>query len=202
MPTASRGRFGDESLSGTRTVSEQPATVRRAAAADVDALAGILGHAFNATYRGVVPDTVLDEWIDAGPASWRAAFEQRTSDSPTRAWVVEREGAVLGYATTSPARSNWLVPPEGSGELTNLYLDPDAIGIGLGRLLYEHAVADLHERGFNPLLVWAFRDNPLAARFYAKMGLTMDVAEQSWVLGGVACPIVRFRGDWPADEPT
>jgi len=175
------------------------AIVRSAGPADVEALAGISGRALNATYRGVVPDVVLDEWIEGGPTSWRAAFENRASDSPNRAWVAERDGSVLGYATTVPARSHWLPPPDGAGELTNLYLDPDAIGTGLGRLLYEHAVTDLRQRGFDPLLVWAFRDNPLAGRFYERMGLTMDVAEHSWVLGDVPCPIVRFRGDWPAD---
>jgi GNAT superfamily N-acetyltransferase len=177
------------------------AIVRLASPTDADALAGISGRAFDATYRGVVPDPVLDEWIESGPTNWRAAFENRAPDSPARVWVAERDGAALGYATTSPARSNWLVPPDGAGELTNLYLDPDVIGTGLGRQLYEHSVVDLCKRGFNPLLVWAFRDNPLAARFYQKAGLTMDVAEHFWVLGDVPCPIVRFRRDWPADAP-
>ncbi|CAN5546262.1 GNAT family N-acetyltransferase [soil metagenome] len=177
------------------------AVVRSAGPADVEALAGISGRALNATYRGVVPDVVLDEWIEGGPTSWRVVFENRASDSPNRAWVAERDGSVLGYATTVPARSHWLPPPDGAGELTNLYLDPDAIGTGLGRLLYEHAATDLRQRGFDPLLVWAFRDNPLATRFYERMGLTMDVAEHSWVLGDVPCPIVRFRRDWPTDGP-
>ncbi len=175
--------------------------VRHASASDSDALAGITSRAYDATYRGIVPDAVLDEWIATAGASWHAAFENQAPDSPARLWVAEREGAVLGYATTSPARSNWLASPDGAGELTNLYLDPDSIGTGVGRLLYDHAVADLQARGFNPLLVWAFRDNPRAARFYEKMGLTLDVADHSWVLGDVPCPIVRFRLDWPADEP-
>lgn len=177
------------------------AIVRLASPTDADALAGISGRAFDATYRGVVPDPVLDEWIESGPTNWRAAFENRAPDSPARVWVAERDGAALGYATTSPARSNWLVPPDGAGELTNLYLDPDVIGTGLGRQLYEHSVVDLRKRGFNPLVVWAFRDNPLAASFYQKAGLTMDVAEHFWILGDVPCPIVRFRRDWPVDEP-
>ena len=94
--------------------------VRLAASTDAEVLGEISGRAFEATYRGIVPDVVLDEWIETGAASWHAAFENRAPDSPSRAWVAERDGSVIGYATTSPAQSNWLPPPDGAGELTNL----------------------------------------------------------------------------------
>ncbi|HEX7173156.1 MAG TPA: GNAT family N-acetyltransferase [Candidatus Limnocylindria bacterium] len=175
------------------------AAIRSATAADADALGAISGRAWQATYRGIVPDPVLDEWIETAPANWRAAISGREPDSPARIWVAERDGAVVGYATTSPARDTWLPPPDGAGELTNLYLDPDVIGSGVGRPLYEHAVADLHERGYHPLVVWAFRDNRRARDFYERMGLAVDVPDAQWVLGDVPCPIVRFRLDWPAE---
>lgn len=118
-----------------------------------------------------------------------------------RAWsVVESGGVVLGYLTTSPARDEWLTPPDGAGEVTNLYLEPDAIGSGVGRRVYEHAVGDLRARGFNPLVSWAFRDSQRARRFDVGRGLAVD-AETDWVLGGVPCPILRFRLDWPAVAP-
>ena len=172
-----------------------PAAVRHATPADADTLGAIGERAWRATYPGIVPDSVLDEWIEGAPASWHQAFENRAPDSPWRAWLAERDGSIVGYATTTPAKSEWLPPPGGAGEITNLYLDPAAIGTGVGRLLYEHAVADLRERGFDPLVVWAFRDNLRAIGFYERMGLTIDVPDHDWVLGGVPCPIVRFRGD-------
>ncbi len=174
-----------------------PVIVRRATLADADTLAGISRRAFSATYRRVVPDAVLDEWIETAAANWLQALEDRSPDSPARAWVAERHGAVIGYGTTSPARSNWLAPPAGAGELTNLYLDPDVIGTGVGRMLYEHDVDDLRQRGFDPLVVWAFGENSLARSFYERMGLAIDIAAYHWVLNEVPCPIVRFRRDWP-----
>lgn len=174
--------------------------VRLAALADVEALGAISARAFEATYRGMIPDLVLDEWIGGAAAAWQEALEGRAPDSPSRAWVAERHGSVIGYATTSPARANWLPPPDGAGELTNLYLDPVAIGTGVGPSLYEHAVADLRARGFDPLLVWAFRDNARARRFYEGRGLTIDIADHAWMLADVPCPIVRFRGTLAAFE--
>jgi ribosomal protein S18 acetylase RimI-like enzyme len=174
---------------------DDPITIRAADPGDAAALAGIDRRSWTITYRDIVPDAVLREWIEESPTTWHSLLVELPPDGPRRVWVGERHHQVMGYATTSPAKSWWLEPPEGAGELTNLYLDPDAIGTGLGRLLYEHAMADLQTRGFDPLLVWAFRDNPLARRFYDRMGLTVDVPDHAWVLGDVPCPIVRYRLD-------
>ena len=172
-----------------------PASLRFARSSDADALGDISARSWEATYRGMIPDAALDEWIGSAHAAWREAFQQHQADSPARAWVAERDRDIVGYATTAPARANWLPPPDGAGELTNLYLDPAVIGTGVGRLLYEHAVGDLRARGFDPLVVWAFRDNHRARRFYEARGLTIDVSDHAWILADVPCPIVRFRGD-------
>jgi GNAT superfamily N-acetyltransferase len=173
-----------------------PITVRAARFTDVEALGGVTARAYAAAYPGIVPDPVLAEWIAHAPDMWTRWRDAVTADPerPSRAWVAERDGQVLGYATTSPATDEYLPPPAGAGELTNLYLDPAAIGSGVGRALFEHAIADLAVRGFDPLVVWAFRDNPKARRFYPAMGLVIDIPDHDWMLGGVACPIVRFTG--------
>lgn len=183
-------------------VGSPPVTVRMASPGDVEALAGVTARAYAAAYPGIVPVAVLDEWIAHAPdmwTRWRDAQAERGPDHPSRAWVAERDDSILGYATTSPATPEYLPPPDGAGELTNLYLDPAAIGTGVGRLLYDRSVADLFERGFDPLVVWAFRDNPKARQFYPRMGLTLDIPDHDWVLGGVPCPIVRFIGHRPSD---
>jgi GNAT superfamily N-acetyltransferase len=175
-------------------------TIRLAAPADIEVVGGISERAWRATYPGIVPDAVLEEWIEGARDSWHAAFASGAQDRGWRPWVADRDGTVLGFATTSPAKSEWLPPPEGAGELTNLYIEPDAIGTGVGRLLYDHAVADLAARGFDPLVVWAFRENARALGFYKRMGLVIDVPDHDWVLGGIPCPIVRFRGALAAPD--
>jgi GNAT superfamily N-acetyltransferase len=174
-------------------------TIRPATVEDATVLGGIAGRAWNLTYRGIVPDPVLDEWIATAADNWLRTLQHPPAHGEWRPWVADRDDAVVGYLTTTPATDEWLPPPQGAGEVTNLYLEPDAIGTGVGRRLYEHGVADLRERGFNPLVIWAFRDNPRARRFYEGMGLTID-AETDWVLGGVPCPIVRYRLDWPVGK--
>lgn len=177
------------------------AIIRRASRADGDAIARVSAASWAATYPGIVPEPVLTEWITGAPASWREALERVEGEPETRVWVAERDGRVVGYATTAPGKDWWLPPPDGAGELTNLYLDPDEIGTGLGSRLYDHAVDDLRTRGFTPFVVWAFRENERAVRFYQGKALAIDVADHDWVLGDVPCKIVRFRVDWPTTSP-
>src|ERR687895_288087 len=125
-------------------------TIRLATADDVDALARISQRAYAATYPEIVPAEALTEWIEQAPTTWRTAFEHQGSDSAWRPWVAERRGLIVGYATTSPGKDWWLPPPDGAGELTNLYLDPHVIGTGVGSLLYDHAVADLERAPIGP----------------------------------------------------
>src|SRR5688500_4360438 len=184
-------------------MADTAVTIRLATPNDVEALGGVTARAYAAAYPGIVPPPVLDEWIAHGPdmwTRWRDAQAERGPDHPSRAWVAERDGAIVGYAPTTAATSAYLPPPEGAGELTNLYLDPAAIGTGVGRSLYEHAVRYVFARGFDPLVVWAFRDNPKARRFYPRLGLTLDIPDHDWVLGGVPCPVVRFIRHRPPER--
>jgi GNAT superfamily N-acetyltransferase len=175
-----------------------PATVRPATAVDAEAMGGVAVRSWEATYRGMLPDAVLDEWQATVTDGWVAAFANQPPDTPWRPWVAERDGRVVGYATTTPAKDFFLPPPDGAGELTNLYLDPAVIGTGVGHVLYRVAIDDLWARDFDPLVVWAFRDNVRAVAFYERMGCVVDVADHVWELGGVACPIVRLVDHRPA----
>ena len=44
--------------------------IRLARPADADAIARVSASAWAATYPGIVPDPVLEEWISRAPANW------------------------------------------------------------------------------------------------------------------------------------
>ncbi len=74
-------------------------------------------------------------------------------------WVLEHDGEPLGFSRVSGA------PPE--GELADLWLDPSAIGAGLGRRLLAHALAKAGDAGFQSLLI---ESDPNAEGFYEALG--------------------------------
>jgi ribosomal protein S18 acetylase RimI-like enzyme len=180
-------------------VTGQP-RIRLAEPADAEALGTIEAASYLATYRGIMPDSVLarvspERMIER----LRPRLEAAASGPPDelhRMWVIQDDvGAVRGYATTEPATDQFLPPPPGAGELESLYLDPAAIGQGFGHALLAHATADLRAHDFDPLVLWAFEQNQRARRFYERAGWVLDVAGEHWLLDEVPCPIVRYRLD-------
>jgi GNAT superfamily N-acetyltransferase len=74
-------------------------------------------------------------------------------------WVLELDGELTGlYHIVGRA-------PE--GELADLWLEPTAIGRGLGRTLFEHALETAATLGFETLLI---ESDPNAIGFYLTMG--------------------------------
>ncbi len=74
-------------------------------------------------------------------------------------WVLEHDGEPVGFSRVTGA------PPE--GELADLWLDPSAIGTGLGRRLAGHALAKASDAGFQTLLI---ESDPNAEGFYEALG--------------------------------
>ena len=118
---------------------------------------------------------------------------ERTADGPRRTWVITAAGVVRGFAMTCPARDDSAPPPEGAGEVAAIYVDPAITGHGLGGALFEHAVRDLSERGFDPVVVWVFEANPRARRFYEAAGFRADGARFDIDFDGEIVPEVRYR---------
>lgn len=78
---------------------------------------------------------------------------------------------------------------EAEAELTDLWIDPGAIGRGLGRALWEDAVATARARGCRTLLV---QSDPHAAGFYRAMGARPDGTKDSTVIPGLVLPLLRL----------
>ena len=169
--------------------------IRAAKVDDAPSIAEIMVASFLATYRGIMPDSVLARQdVAKRRAAWQAQLSKADPTDPVRVWVVEVGGIVAGYAVTVPASSEFLPPPAGAGELDSLYLHPDHVGRGLGRSLLRHATDDLWDRGFGPLVLWAFQANDRARRLYESAGWVHD-ADHHWVLDDVPVAIVRYRLD-------
>lgn len=82
--------------------------------------------------------------------------------------LLEEDGRVVGFYV--------LREIEESMELSRFMLEPDRIGMGFGRLLWEHAVKTAAELG-----AWTMTidSDPNAEGFYLRMG-AQRVAEHDW----------------------
>lgn len=169
-------------------------TVRLARPDDAEAIADAHVRGWLTTYRGLVPDSVLDGLsVERRTTFWRDTIEAETStETPARTWVVEEDGQVRGFASTGEIRDQ---PDglEGAGEVFAIYLAPEAGGRGLGRALFGHVVDDLRDRGFEPVVVWVFEANANTRRFYEAAGFSVDGARQPVDFGKASLPEIRYR---------
>ena len=162
------------------------AEIRRATAADAAAIARIQVHGHEWAYRDLLPPHPLptDERIAERTRAWPS---QLAADSSRRSFVAERDGAAIGFVTCGPAADPTLAD---CGEVFALYLEPAVVGSGVGRALFEHAVADLQARGFDIAVLWVLESNERARRFYERAGWTPDGAHKDTERNGhVRCEI-------------
>ena len=106
-----------------------------------------------------------------------------TGDDIARGRIVVAEiaGAVVGFSSVDGT------PP--AGELGNLWITPVRIGGGLGRLLWQHAMATAAAAGFTQLDIGA---EPNAEGFYRKMGARRIGTEPSGSIPGRVLPLMRI----------
>ena len=173
--------------------------VRRANVEDAAAIARVHVRAWQAGYRGQMPDEFLDALsVDKRTDVWtdclgRGGGEGRCVDASgdtSIALVLEDEGEVVGVATIGDARRS---PGQELGELWMINLAPEAWRRGLGRLLLETATAELRSAGYREAVLWVLDTNRRARDFYEKAGWSPDGAEHSDDSRGFRVREVRYR---------
>jgi GNAT superfamily N-acetyltransferase len=164
--------------------------VRPARSQDAEAIASAHVRSWQAAYRGIVPDAMLDSLsIDRRASWWRGELTEMAP--PTACWVAERSGRVVGFASIGAARHDSASP--GVGELFAIYLEPEAWSLGLGRALMDEARAGLRGSGFRAAILWVLADNTRGRRFYERAGWRPDGATMDWETSGTTLLEVRYR---------
>src|SRR5829696_6955861 len=139
-------------------------TVRPATAADAPAMGRLVVRAWQAAYRGQMPDDYLGGLrAEDRAAYWDGAL--RREDRRGVILVAERDGEVVGFAAAGPSPD-----PQGAGELYAINIDPDHWGGGAGRALLGAAQAELDRMGFAESVLWVLPGNARARRFYERSG--------------------------------
>ncbi len=158
--------------------------------ADLETVCELHVRAWQAAYRGIVPQAFLDAMDPAEQA------RRRRGRGLSGQHVAETGGEIVGWASIGPYRfEEGDEPGPDCGEITAIYARPDAVGTGVGRALVAYALAELDRAELRPVLLWAFAGNARARRFYEKAGFHLDGATHDYEVGGATLPEVRYRYD-------
>jgi ribosomal protein S18 acetylase RimI-like enzyme len=168
--------------------------VRPATVADAPAMGRLHVRAWQAAYRGEMPDDYLDGLrAEDRAAGWERALGVEREG--VAVLVAEQGGEVVGFANVGPAQD-----PEGAGELYAINVDPGHWGTGAGRALLQAAQAELARLGFEETVLWVLPANARARRFYEIAGWVADGASRTTEVLGAVVPEVRYRRRSTSEE--
>jgi len=148
--------------------------LRSATVADAHGLAVVHVRSWQAAYRGLIPQDVLDGLsIAEREANWARIVAETPRGSQT---LVALDGdRLVGWASHGDARDADAV---GTGELWGIYVHPDAWSTGVGHLLLEAVEEALRTAGHATAYLWALEGNERAAAFYERHGWASDGGEK------------------------
>jgi GNAT superfamily N-acetyltransferase len=156
--------------------------VRRGAPEDAAGIARIHVRTWQAAYRGLVPDDVLDGLsVAQREVAWRKMLGD--PDGSTITFVAEREGHVVGFcALAAPSRDEDAL--ERTAEVGAIYVDPSTWRKGVGRALMDAALDELRVGHWSAVSLWVLAENTAARAFHAHYGFQPDGAELLHELSG------------------
>lgn len=126
-------------------------------------------------YKGIIPQDFLDS-IPEG--RWASSL-----DDDGRYNLVLTDGDKI-VGTTCFCRSRWEKLPD-HGEIVSLYLLPEYVGKGYGKMLLKRVIKELRGLGFNDILLWTLDKNRHARIFYEMNGFRFGCISQDEDIGGI-----------------
>jgi ribosomal protein S18 acetylase RimI-like enzyme len=162
---------------------------------DVEALGEVHVAAWQAAYRGLIPDAYLDGlWAEDRAAWWVEVLSRPQRDADVLQ-VAAIDGRVRGFVVAGPARDDDVAE---HGEVFSLNVHPEAWCSGVGSALLTVAQTGLAEAGFEHAVLWVVPGNMRARRFYEHAGWSEDNARRDEQVHGVSVEEVRYRRTLPA----
>ena len=167
-------------------------TIRPAVPNDAQAVARIRVLGWRFAYQGLISQDYLDSlsiaedtermcgYLSQLPQNLppnNLASVQGPNDAEKRSFMLAvRDDVVLGFCHFSAAPNNAdrveRATPGGTmnGRLHSLYIDPDALGQGIGHALMNHALSTFTAWGCERATLWVLEGNSRAVSFYERQG--------------------------------
>ncbi len=156
------------------------ALIRRAEARDAETLSRLSAETFSATFAHLYPPADLAAFLDEAYAVERS--RGHLADPATATWLMEEDGAAVGYALAGPCGLPHPEVTPGCGELKRIYLLPAFQGGGRGSRLLRTSLDWLEAEKTGDLWIGVWSENLGAQRLYERMGFE-KVGEYAFKVG-------------------
>lgn len=131
---------------------------------DINAIGKIYEKSWKFAYDGIIPKDYLDNIPED---SWLPHFENKDMFN----LVLIENNDFIGTSSYCKSRSEEF---DGFGEIVSIYLLPEYIGKGYGKLLFEATLNELIKLGYKNVFLWVLEENTRARRFYEKQNFKLS----------------------------
>jgi ribosomal protein S18 acetylase RimI-like enzyme len=163
--------------------------VRIASADDAARISEIHVHAWQAAYRGIMPQEVLDNLsIPQRQEFWK----RRLTSGDTTVFVAVRGALLIGWLVYGNSRDDDAGP--GVIEVYGLYVDPRAWRSGVGRRLWAEAMRRFRAEAVDEVTLWVLTRNVRARAFYEALGFRPEPGRvNEFEREGAVLEEIRYR---------
>jgi GrpB-like predicted nucleotidyltransferase (UPF0157 family)/ribosomal protein S18 acetylase RimI-like enzyme len=154
-------------------------------------IAEIHVRSWQAAYRGILPDSLLDGLSVADrEQAWRVLL----NDGSER-WLTlvaeDSRGSITGFCSVAtPSRDKGV--DRRTAEIAALYVNPDQWRQGAGSAMLSAAAKELGGKGWRDLTLWVLPENRAALAFYERFGFAVEPGvEKREERSGQ--PVIRLR---------
>ena len=162
--------------------------IRFATPADAMDIANVHIETWRTTYRGMMPDKLLDNLSLATRGNFWVGY---LNNPPEGAFVLVAEdeaGEIAGFANAGPPRPEI---KDFESELYAIYVLEKQQGKGTGRKLVEATTRELERRGKRSMMLWVLKENEGSRRFYEALGGQL-LDEQQFEIGDTTLTEVGY----------
>jgi ribosomal protein S18 acetylase RimI-like enzyme len=164
-----------------------PHTLRSAKVEDAKGIAKVHIDTWRECYKGVVPDSYLDN-LDL--LQRRKGWEYILAHSDQSCFVLEQNQSVFGWVTCGTNRDDL---GDDICEIYGIYVLPEYWGTDAGLQLFDAAMDKLAARSPKRVTLWVLKENTRAQRFYEKQGFMNDGATKLVDIGGKNLEEIRYE---------
>ncbi len=147
--------------------------IREALIDDAEGVARVHVRSWQAAYRGLIDQQILDGLSIADRAAGWRGFITEPLPTTLALLVAVRDGAVVGWTSFGSGRDE---DASADGEIYGIYADPAAWSTGIGHSLLAAAEERIADAGHSRAYLWVLDGNDPADAFYGSHGWTADGA--------------------------
>ena len=147
-------------------VSSADVTIRPIAQTDIPAVAECHLRAWQAAFRGILSDGLLDR---RNLAEFESSWLSLATKAGRINLVADGTNGVLGYV----AAQDGSVDHNSAGEIMGIYVTPNLWRTGIGRRLLHAAFSHLAATGYRSAFLWTMEANQRSRRFYESCGMSL-----------------------------